>query len=189
MMSVINDKLGPEGSRSKENHDPKAGYRERDGSKRDREKGCDRGSAVGLAAGPGGRSCTAGPGMRDGGSVAGAEGGADDGTARLPVGVVSADAGDAGRQTEAAGAAGPQRPVPDRCVRAVPAKREGSGCGAERDVCAGRFDEKGKGSDRAVVRARVFLVNDQPDDGEAGRGFGEVCRPGTGSGVSVPDSG
>ena len=86
----------------------------------------------------------------------------------IPVGLLHTDAGDASRQADITSASRPEGTVSNGGVRTLSAKRESSGGGAHRDVRARCVDAQGQGSHRAIVWARVFFLDDQPDDGATG---------------------
>jgi PAS domain S-box-containing protein len=98
------------------------------------------------------------------------------------LGLLRSQAGDAGRTVGAAGAAGPGRAVLDGAVRALSAVREGAGCGACRDVRAGRLDAQGEGDHRGVVRitfcntALFRLLGYEPSD-LLGRPQSDIMSP------------
>lgn len=151
--------------------------------------GGDCRAAGGLAAGVDPAGAGGGDGSGDGGGGGSREGAADGEPDGISLGILSADAGDAGREDRAAGAAGPGGAVPDGGVLAVPAERDGAGGGVDGDVCARGIDAAGEGDHGAAVRARVFGVGRKPDQRAAGRGAGEVRAAAAGGGVSLPGAG
>ena len=64
-----------------------------------------------------------------------------------------------------------------------------AGRGVSRDVRAGGIDAEGQRDHRGVVRARIFVVGNQPGDGEAGPRVGAVRAASTGRGISVCGAG